>query len=545
MRVENPNQPEHQPDVIRYPAAFSRWPVQLLSRERTDRILISKVRPGIDPDTARKTANNRKKQKANESLVHYEDYWEVSANKKHGDPGPGSYNIETLVIFKRADELRQATGSVPELMHIGSLREIARAVGKNPRDTATIKVDLLKGSSAYIDFRIPIQFGKKTEDVEGHNNRYGVFFRGERLPDGSKAEGVYIAWNFPFSRIVNEATTRPLNYELLQELTPLDRRCYEILNSPFYWSWRQGRDYEPVRYSDFCEQSWIKRHMNLHDARMQITRQTRQLRSEKWMGPTIDYETTTDHQGRDWIMRFEIGAEAKAWFKNRAVGAAKPPSAQKPQNGPIARDVRSDGTTDQKQRKNAPRARTARNSAPSDPTSSAYQLALRWFESRHGLEDKEPTATHLEKAAAILAAAGNFEAAVAAIDEAATLGRKNARESEDGRGYPDDLGGVLNGTFVEEAKQQIARQQQADEARQQRKAREEAVAKEREAVRRQADLDYDALSEEQHAELVAATRADLREFISRSPGHWTDEKIEQQTRTKFHSAAWKRHTGRP
>ncbi len=488
-----PNQAPTESEVIRYPSLFSDWPIHTLSPERDDAIQIAELNDGADEKTARKTAPSASKRKDNQSLVHFNYYWEVSGNKKHGDAGPGTYRIDTLVIYKRADELRTLTGNVPELMFVGSLADIARAIGKKPGDTSTIKRDLLRGASTFIDFRIPIKFGSTTEVVEGHSARYGVYFRGEALKDGTKAEGVYIEWMPRFRRILQESTVRPHDYDLQQELTPLDSRFYEILNPDLYWSWREGRQHTPVRYSDFCDKTWIERKSDLRGVRKQITRHTKALQQRKWMRPTIDFEKTADRNGdRDWFMRFEIGDEAKRWFERRMRGSSrKAPSTA----------VSFETAT------KTPRKPKKRSQSLSEPNTGATELVSRFYKARFDIETYEPTPKEAAIAAQLIErAGGDLDKAGQAIELAAELGRKNGEED----GFPSVIGGVLKGSYLQVVERSYEKErEQANRLLQEQQDDADAAAY-NQAMRERAKRLVEALSP---AERDAIVDTKFKEYI--------------------------------
>ena len=54
--------------------------------------------------------------------------WEVTYNSKHGQPGPLAYKLDTLIVNQRIDEMGRP---LPELIRIGSLSDICRALGSH------------------------------------------------------------------------------------------------------------------------------------------------------------------------------------------------------------------------------------------------------------------------------------------------------------------------------------------------------------------------------------------------------------------------------
>ena len=53
---------------------------------------------------------------------------------------------------------------------------------------------------------------------------------GERLPDGTTADAVYLVLSAPYQEILNHAPVRPLDYAYLKALTPMAQRFYELLS---------------------------------------------------------------------------------------------------------------------------------------------------------------------------------------------------------------------------------------------------------------------------------------------------------------------------
>ena len=52
--------------------------------------------------------------------------WEVDYSKKHGQPGPLAYKLDTLVINRRIEE---APRPIPRIIKLGSLRDLCRELG--------------------------------------------------------------------------------------------------------------------------------------------------------------------------------------------------------------------------------------------------------------------------------------------------------------------------------------------------------------------------------------------------------------------------------
>jgi hypothetical protein len=78
---------------------------------------------------------------------------------------------------------------------------------------------------------IPYRANDGTERrLEAGFTRYSVIFTGEKLPDGRKADAVYVIFNEPFWEMLNNAPVRPLDRAYMKALTPAAQRFYEIIS---------------------------------------------------------------------------------------------------------------------------------------------------------------------------------------------------------------------------------------------------------------------------------------------------------------------------
>src|SRR5437763_17152080 len=77
--------------------------------------------------------------------------WKVSYNSEFGQPGPLAYKIDTLIVNRRIDE---APRPLPEVIKLGSLREICRDMQITDHNTDLVKQALHQNASAYITARV-------------------------------------------------------------------------------------------------------------------------------------------------------------------------------------------------------------------------------------------------------------------------------------------------------------------------------------------------------------------------------------------------------
>jgi hypothetical protein len=277
-------------NVIRVETALSRYPVHRLARKGDIRIEVS--------DGDRETALR----------------WKVSYNSEYGQPGPLAYKLDTLIINRRIEE---AYRPIPRLIKLGSLHEICKELGVSEgKNKSAIKKALFQNASAFITAKIHYKTADGAERVlEAGFTRYNVIFTGEKLPDGRKADGVYIILNDVFIQVINGAMTRPLDYDYLKSLPPAPQRFYELLSYQMYAALKYDRPRAKLTYSDLCEHAPQTRHLDWYKVRSQMNKLHNPHRKSGYIAD-VDFQQTADRDGQaDWIMFYQPGPKARAEFK--------------------------------------------------------------------------------------------------------------------------------------------------------------------------------------------------------------------------------------
>jgi len=248
--------------------------------------------------------------------------WEVTHNSKYGQPGPLAYKLDTVVINRTIEE----TGKpVPKLLRLGSLKEIAAALDLG-RDTNTVKTALLQNAFAAINAKISYKAMDKSERfLEAAFTRYSVLFTGETLPDGRKADAVYLLLNDIYQQVLNEAQTRPLDYEYMKALPPAAQRFYEIASYQIYAALLHNNPRAKLTYSDYCTLSTQTRYLDWDHVKKQMYKVHMPHLRSGYLAK-VEYEAITDVEGKpDWNMLYTPGPNAAAEFRafkgggNRAV----------------------------------------------------------------------------------------------------------------------------------------------------------------------------------------------------------------------------------
>lgn len=279
-------------NTIRVETALSRYPVHRLARKGSIDINISK-----------------------ESSQGKVTSWEVDYSRKHGQPGPLAYKIDTLIINRRIEEARRP---IPRMLRLGSLSDICRELnladsGKNRSD---IKNALFQNAFAGITAKTHYRQGDGSErTLEAAFTRYSVILTGEKLPSGQKADAVYVVLNDVFIRVINGAMTRPLDYDYLKSLPPAPQRFYELLSYHMYAALLYDRARARLVYSDLCAHAPQMRHYEWEKVRSQMTKVHRPHLQSGYIAK-VESQPATDAEGKaDWIFFYLPGPKARSEFR--------------------------------------------------------------------------------------------------------------------------------------------------------------------------------------------------------------------------------------
>ena len=256
--------------------------------------------------------------------------WKVTYNSEYGQPGQDGYKLDTLIVNRRIEEAIEEHGRpIPKLIKLGSLRDLCRELDLNEgQATRQIKTALLANASAFVTAKLTYtgnDRGKTERTVEAGFTRYSVIFTGEQLPDGRKADGVYLVLNEIYAEVINHARTRPLDYDYLRSLSPTAARFYEIVSYALYGALLNRNACAKIAYSEYCALSTQTRHFEWDKAKKQLYKVHLPHKLSGYIAK-VEFENAVDSEGNpDWIMRYYPGPNASREFNafkgggNRAV----------------------------------------------------------------------------------------------------------------------------------------------------------------------------------------------------------------------------------
>src|SRR5262249_32394871 len=165
--------------------------------------------------------------------------------------------------------------------------------------------------------------------LEATFNRYNVIFAGEKLPDGSKADSIFVIFSDPFITTLNNAPYRPLSYQYLRELSPLAQRWYEIVSYKIFPALKYGHARAKMAYSEYCLYSAQTRHSTYRKMRWQMNYVHKSHLASGYLAD-IEYQEFRDENGEpDWYIFYTPGPLAREHF--RSVHKKDWPAFQQPE----------------------------------------------------------------------------------------------------------------------------------------------------------------------------------------------------------------------
>ena len=406
---------------------------------------------------------------------HVDCSWQVFPNPAFGAPRQLAYKLDTLVINKKLDALGRP---LPKLIRLGSAREIGHQLGFSiGQAVKDLRKAAHQNAGTYIIAKLHYTATDgTTRTLEAGFTRYSIIFTGERRPDGTKADAIYLLLNEPYWEVLNSAPTRPLDYDYLQALPPTAQRCYELISAKLFTALKYGHPYAKLLYSEYCTFAAQQRYADYDHVKKQMYKVHKPHVTSGYLAK-VRYEATQDGEGHpDWVIYYVPGPKAHAEY-TACNGRSPSLTTGAPPHGGRGEET------------------TTPSPAADDTLTMQAQALVQYFHQRfHGTPDVVPSAKELTQAHTLLTRSG-LEQARYLVDFSVTA----AQETDY---HPQTFGGIL----------QYAARARADYAQ----AHERAAAAERareERRRAQADeqlrQQYDAYRAARLAALRATTPPDV------------------------------------
>jgi hypothetical protein len=276
-------------DFIRTETVLSRLPIHNLSKKGNVNIQI--IKTGADGKIELK--------------------WIVSYSDRYGQARQLAYKLDTIVINHHIDEQERP---LPKMICLGSLRDVADQLDLGG-DTNKVRRALRQNASAFITAKFEYRGNdgsKKT--LEADFTRYSVVFTGEQLPDGRRADAVYIILNEPYREVLNNAPVRPLDRAYMKALPPAAQRFYEIISYKIFSAIKNNYPHAKISYSEYCTFSAQLRHFERQPVQDQMAKVIRHHKTFGYI-TAVRYQSTIDAENKpDWILYLTPGPKAHAEF---------------------------------------------------------------------------------------------------------------------------------------------------------------------------------------------------------------------------------------
>ena len=439
--------------VIRTETVLSRLPIHNLSKKGSVRIRITRKNENGEIDLQ----------------------WLVSPNADYGDPRQLAYKLDTIVINQKIDEIGKP---LPKVIRLGSLRQICSDLGLSAGKT---KVDLkkafLQNAATFINAKLHYKSTDGAEQkLEAGFTRYSVIFTGERLPDGTKADAVYLLLNDPYWEVLNNAPTRPLDYKYLKALAPAAQRFYEIMSYKIFAALKHRHATAKFSYFEYCTYSAQQRYTDYVRVKKQMYKVHHPHLKSGYL-QKVTCEPTVNSDGiQDWIFHYTPGPKARAEFQAFNGKHSKNDDARNQES------VLSPGTSE--------------DSAPDD----ALNLVQYFHRRFHHDEIATPAAKDLDFARALIAQYG--------MEKSRFIVEYSQDAAEATKYKPDMLVGIRK--YVEAAIKKF-------DAREKNRQEEKRIAREEELqIQYEHYRDHEikriksSLSPDELAEMESTIRADLQ-----------------------------------
>jgi len=251
-----------------------RYPFFILSKSELKKLLL-------------KTAQEEKAQ----IVYRYEDpatgqvrEWIVTPDAQKGYAGTFDKKVFAAVLKIITDNGYPPPNPLP----LGSLRSICKLIGiesNSGRNLASVKEALKRIGATSIETNT---FYLKNEDEYWREEEKGgmfglwdVYWKGETLPNGKKAECIYLWLHPPFLVSLLAYYVKPLDYDYYMNLLPLAQRIYELTSLKFFGL--KDSTYVKFEYQDFCKLLPITPQRYFSQAQQKLSRAHEQLLKTKFL----------------------------------------------------------------------------------------------------------------------------------------------------------------------------------------------------------------------------------------------------------------------
>ena len=272
-------------------------------------------------------------------------YWWITPNPKYGIPGELSFRVDNFNVQPKIDEaIRKAKErgeKVSRYVVGGYLTDIAKQVGRGTsgEDLRQVRKAIESNAATTIECNAVIRTNGdgEVEYLTGLFHPYDVYFRGNKLPDGTEVEKVIYVLSDPFLQAANsQEYFKPVDIEYLKQLGSTGaQRWYLYMSARLFGVLIHRGDYAKVRYSEYCEYHPQKRHTAFSHMQRQMTNLHQKHVEFEYIEPPQYQETRDANDQKDWWIFYKPSTKAKQEYQqNRQRRITKPAPKELPETDP-------------------------------------------------------------------------------------------------------------------------------------------------------------------------------------------------------------------
>jgi hypothetical protein len=133
-----------------------------------------------------------------------------------------------------------------------------------------------------------------------------------------------------YREVLNNAGTRPLDYDYLKVLPPTAQRFYELVSPQVFAAIKHKLPFAKYTYSNFCIYSALTRYTSAKQVKKQMYKVMQPHKRSGYL-ETVAFEETVDGDGTpDWWMHLIPGEKAHSEFRQFSQRASNTPETHEP-----------------------------------------------------------------------------------------------------------------------------------------------------------------------------------------------------------------------
>lgn len=258
--------------------------------------------------------------------------WEVWPNPKLGMPTVLSLRVLFVLMQKAADK-KAELGYVPDVLEIGSLSSLCRAVGLPAdgysRNLLKRHIKILAATQCMSQGTFKNKRGEGLF-IDSFSYLRSVVFIGEKDPHGEVSDRNYVVFDENVRANLNAHYVKQIDLALMREIrSPIGQLLYTKLSHLFNEAREKGWDYVEIEYEWLAERMGITIYQQLFRARAQLKQAIDELIAASYVRKATWF---------DWKLRlvpeirYTLGEERPRIERQRA---AKKRAASQKQRAPL------------------------------------------------------------------------------------------------------------------------------------------------------------------------------------------------------------------